>query len=391
MLYIITFAFFAFFSYREIFFYRTKKSDVADKAIYALCIAYLLILTSIRGGVAGDYVTYKEVFDVTDTSVFSIKDFPFEPLYSGLQWICKKAINNFQFFLLVIGTLVIVLELEYAKYFETDDNRLMTLKTGCGKPFSNRGSGRYFFTILLMLWGLYYANIVVIRSTIALMICLYSTKFIVSKRVLPFLMCVLIATGFHYSALCFLPAYWIFHYKSSLSTKLIIAFILSILLMAFMDEILLFTGRVLGRFFGKKLDEKIQSYLSQGFTFGVGENLASKGLILFGKAVLNMGALLFVGCLLWDKNKENSLYTGYLNLYICGCILYLATLSFSYAFARVSIFYNIFQIPLLMFLFEKREEKQKRLIWILFVAYLFARMTVNLIVNDSFNFITFFK
>lgn len=391
MLYIVTFAFFSILSYREMFGCKTKNSYSIDKILRAICIVFLLLLTTIRGGTNGDYITYKETFDSIDTSVFSIKNFAFEPLYSTLQWICKTIVNDFQFFLFIIGLLVIVLEVKYMKSFRVDCNGLTFIGKTTGIKVKQQDSNKYFFTLLLIFWGLYHANIFVIRSTIALMICLYSTKFIVSKRKLSFLFFVLIATGFHYSALCFLPAYWIYYFKSRLSVKLLIVFIASILLMIFLDDILLLIGKILGYVYGEKINNKITEYVTQGFTYGAGDSLASKGIILFSKAAINIGLLIFIGCRLWIKNRNNTLYVGCLNLYLFGCILYLATLSLSYAFARVSIYYNIFQIPLFLFCFEKHNRNQKKRIWALLIVYLFFRMTVNLITNGTFNFITFYQ
>ena len=386
MLYIITFVIFAILSYREIFMEKTQESRSIDKILTFFCAIYLLILTSIRGGEVGDYITYKEIFSRIDTSNFSTSTFAFEPLYSILQWVCKAVIDNFQVFLFVIGAIVILLEIKFAKSMYVSEQGLVI--AGGGRGYNgryNKIKQTYFFTIIFIFWGLYQANIFVIRSTIAVIICLFSTKFITARKIWKFLLCVLIATGFHYSALCFIPAYWIYHIRSKLSTKLIIVMVVSLFLLVLMKDILILIGQLLGG----RIRTKINSYLAGGFTIGVGENIASKGIILFLKAIVNIGFLIVVGSILWKDNKRNKSYEGIFNLYLFGCILYIATLSFSYAFARVSLYYNIFQVPLLLFSFEGRKKNEKQFIWLGIVLYIFARMIVNLATNQTFDFITF--
>lgn len=383
MIYIGTFIFFATLSFRELFWKRRRRSIRVDKILSFLLIVLLLIFTTIRAGTTGDYITYKEVFDGIDVSdFFASSNFSFEPLYSLLQLICKSLYNSFKFFIFVIGAIVILLEHKFAKNF-TVGTEPHSLNIN-GKNFipDYRPLGKYYFTIFFILWGLYYANIFVIRSTIALVICLYSTKHIRNGCLFKFFMCVVIASGFHYSALCFFPAYYIYRFKSTLGLKLVIVAVASAILVIFLKDILVVVGAVIGG----TVERKINAYISGGFLNGVGQELSESGYNLLIRAVANIGFLLVVGAMLWRRNKKYKVYNGVFNLYLFGCILYIATLSMSYAFARVSIFYNIYQIPLFMFLFENNRKLDKQVMWVMCVLYIFVRMIVNIISSQPFDF-----
>lgn len=380
MVFVSIFLALAWMSFIELFTTGNKRF----KSFFAFfMIATLLVLTTIRGGTRGDYVTYKEVYTyMTDTSFLLAKDnFMFEPLYSLLQWICKKLVDNFQFFLLTIGTLVISLEHMYAKKFRIPKSKGGSLEDDKEKNVGE--PGRYYFTIFFVLWGLYAANIFVIRSVIATMICMYSTQFIENKKFIKFLLCVAIATGFHYSALVFLPAYFIFRLRSRLSTKLFVFVLASAFLMVSIRPIAMAAANLLGGTVATKME-----YYLNATDFLFGTNM-SNGTALAVRAVLNIGVLLIVGIYFWRFNKNDEYYEGYFNLYIVGCILYIATLTIGYAFARLSIYYNIFQIPLLMYVFKSCSMKHNKVIcWIIFVSYIATRFIAN---NAASTFITYWQ
>ena len=357
-------------SFVELFGVEKKK---IRKIFAFFIIAVFLILTTIRGGMRGQDVTYKEHFGYTDTSyLFKTQNFLFEPFYSLLQWISKKLINNFQFFLFLIGLITIGIEHKYAKTFRMGNKKI--------------GGGGYYFTIFFVLWGLYQANIFVIRSTISLMICFYSINYIKNAKKTKFLLCVFLAAGFHYSALIFLPAYFIFWFRSRLFTKISIFIFGSIFLSFAIRPISLTAAHLLGG----NIERKIRGYLNAtGFMFSTGMNEESATIVLL-KALLNIGLILFIGIYFWRFNKKDIDYEGYLNLYIVGCILYVATLRIGIAFARLSIYYNIFQIPILLYAIRGNGKVNNNKIsyWMIFVLYIAARLLIN---NISFPFITYWQ
>lgn len=366
-IYMIVFLGLALMSFEELF--GTNKKKVFK--VFALSmILVLLVLTTIRGGTRGDYKTYKEVYTyMTDTSsLFKEGNFFYEPLYSLLQWVSKKIIDNFQFFLFVIGLIVVYLEHKYAKNFkisnQEDKERIVNVK-----------KGKYYFTIFFILWGLYLANIFVIRSTISLIICFYSVYYIRNRNMRKFLFCVMLATGFHYSALVFLPAYFVFWFRSSLFVKMNLFFVTLLLLTISIRPVALIVAQLLGGTIGIK----INTYMgTTDFMTGTGMSESNMPILLL-KALSNIGVLLIVGIYFWKFNKNDIYYEGCFNLYLVGCTLYVATLTVGYAFARLSIYYNIFQVPILIYAIRGNGKTNGNRIayWLFLVLYIATRFVVN--------------
>lgn len=371
----LVFLFLAILSFAELFLGKPKRL----KFFWNIpLIIILLVLTTIRGGMRGDYVSYKENYlYITNTSNLFVKEnFYFEPLYSLLQWVCRKITDNFQIFLLVLGIIVIYLETCFATYFSVK-----------GEDHSKKSNTkRFYFTVLFVMWGLYLAGIFVIRSTIALMICLYSARYIEEKKAKKFLLCVLLATGFHVSALVFLPAYFIFWRKTNLKTKINFLVFGSFILIISIRPLALIAGNI----FGGIIEYKIIQYLNAtDFLWGTGMD-AGSALPSLVKTLLNIGVLLIVGIYFWNFNKNCRFYEGYLNLYICGCVLYLATLTIGQAFARLSIYYNVFQVPILLYALEgnKKSNNNRKIYWLILVIYLLVRFLAN---NIGIPFITYWQ
>lgn len=383
LLFNIMFFGFVFLSFCELF---TNMRTQTKRALSIVIIFILLVLTTIRSGIAGDYETYKIAFEyMTNTSyIFAEGNFFYEPLYSLIQWLCKCIVPNFQFFLFVIGNIVIIAEYLYAKRFKP------VASSECVRTIDSNGNilvkDEYIFTIFLILWGLYYANIFAIRSSIALVICLYITKYIEEKKLGKFIVGILIAMGFHSSAAIFVFSYFIYRFKSKLRTKLVIVVSIGFVLAKYLRNLAFLAST----FLGSKVYDKINGYLNSESMMGVGTASSYNFYALVAKAVINMGFLLMIAIYLWNTYKNDSKYEGYLNLYLVGCVLYIATLTQGYAFARIAIYYNIFQIPIMIYLFTHKVVNRK-VYWLIMVSYLYVRFLINLLGSNVVPFITIFS
>lgn len=364
--YVVVFVFLMVLSFMELFAGIRRNT----RFFQGILLVTLLVLTTVRGGERADYVAYKEVYiyAVNTSSLFAKGNFLLEPLYCLLQWLCKSVVDNFQFFLFVIGSLVIFFEHRFAMSFsvgsrESDGKIRYSLE------------GQYYFTIFFILWGVCLANVYVIRSTIALVICLYSLQFIWKKKFGKFVLCVIIAVGFHYSALVFFPAYFIFWCKAKLITKVNIFILGSVLFSIMIRPVALIVSRI----FGGVVGGKIQNYL------GATDLMASTGMegssvaLTLIKILLNIGLILVIGIYSWKFNKKDRYYGGYMNLYITGSILRIAALTVGYAFARLSIYYNIFQVPILVYAIKGngKDNSNRKIYWLVLVLYLMVRFTID--------------
>ena len=149
----------------------------------------MAVTFGLRYGVGVDYFTYEELY--TSQRLHSIFDgssneFLFGGIYYfcyklGLPYACVQTILNFIFFYF------------FYKVFETK------------KELFPWAISFFFLTGLLFL----YLNIQ--RQGIALSILIYSVQYIEKRKLGKFLFWILMAVGFHLSALLFLPMYYLWH------------------------------------------------------------------------------------------------------------------------------------------------------------------------------------
>lgn len=66
-------------------------------------------------------------------------------------------------------------------------------------------------TILFVLWALKQVNIFIVRSTIAVAICAYSFRYIEERKLCKFVVCLLVALGFHIMAIVWFPSCFLFN------------------------------------------------------------------------------------------------------------------------------------------------------------------------------------
>ncbi len=346
---------------------KGKKTTVVFQAVLATT---LFLLAVARGGPYGDYFVYKEVFEVYTVpgELFLKQNFVFEPLYSLLQWLCKNICDNFIFFEAVLALAVILSEHIYAA------SKLVYEAEKGGTA----NKGQFYFTAMYFLWGLYKCNILFIRSSIALVICMNTVKYIQKKDFKYFVCLILLASGFHYSALIFLPAYFIYHWHTKVSTKMVVFLASTVGLSAVFATAVRFVAQVIGGDFGNKLSKYFEV---DGLGYGIFATGSSSLLSFLLRIVLNIGVLVLAGLYLQKIHKQDPFLEGYFNLYLVGSVLYIASLfSVGYAFARISIYYNAMQIPMLVSFFQKGKvgNYRNRLIyWIIISCYLFARFYIN--------------
>lgn len=96
--------------------------------------------------------------------------------------------------------------------------------------------------IVFIAFGYYFGSLHILRQYLALSIVLFSYDFILKRRLLPFILLVLLAFSFHSSAIAFLPTYFICRLRLK-KTTLFIAFCSSVTL-AFIGGYALFNSLI---------------------------------------------------------------------------------------------------------------------------------------------------
>ena len=364
LLFLIVFYFFAVLSLCEEF---AKVNKGFLKITLFITMIILVVLTSIRGGETADYEHYRVHFDyiISTEKVFVSSNFVYEPLWCILIWCVKKIWNNYQFFVFVIGFISMFLQYKAAKILSDLSDNCQT--NNCKKTKT------HLFTFFLISWGLYNCNIFVIRNTIAILLCLCSIKYIQEKKPVRFVVFVLLATGFHYSALCFILAYWLYHYKGQLSKKMLWLIFGTIAGCALIKPML----SVISRLGLGSISTKLGAYLESAGNYLAGTGFSqTSAMFSIAKTLINIAVVVVMGVYIYRYYKDNEKYKGYLNLYLFGCIVYVASMTIGRAFARISIYFNYFQIPMALFFVSKK--KNRWISWSICVLYVLLRMIINL-------------
>ncbi|MBO6243552.1 MAG: EpsG family protein [Clostridia bacterium] len=172
--------------------YRKKYKNVFLSIFFIIFI----ILSTIYYGPGGDLYKYEWYFGVVEFEHLIDPIEPFENGYILLNALLR--IFTSEYWVLRLVQALIVIGLWKAILLNRKDNFL---------------EGREFIA-LLCLWALKQGNILIVRSSIAVVICIYGVKYIQSKEFKKFLMCMLIAFQFHSMVIIFLPAYWLYHKRN---------------------------------------------------------------------------------------------------------------------------------------------------------------------------------
>ncbi len=158
----------------------------------------LLLISAIRYGVGSDYFQYERLYSLIGTTSTS----RYEPLFTAINRYLYKSGIPFQFFIILTSVMFVFLVV-IAIY---------------------RNSPNVAFSIFLLFsMCFFFQSLNIVRQMVGCAICLYSIKYIQENKLIKFLICIAIACGFHFSAVIFLPVYFI--YKIHIDLKKTIPFL----------------------------------------------------------------------------------------------------------------------------------------------------------------------
>lgn len=360
MIYYIIFGVLCLFSFAELFCNISCQTKKIIIFLFSLCVIFL---STIYWGKMGDYVVYKYHFESIANGSVSV--YHYESLYEMLNYIVAFFAKKYWVLRLVLSTFV-----------TTIWYRIL---------FSNIAQkGKYAITIVFIMWALTFYNLFIIRSTIAVSICTYSIKYIETKNFKKFLICLLLAIGFHTMSWIWVISYWIYNKVSLRKVYYIILGLMSVFSSSIIKLIVWISS-----YFGTYIHNKITTYIAYGKDFTM-ENYGYTFIVV--KAVVNIAFLLVIFELIsYFKRKKQPDYSDnseqLINLYMVGSILYIATLSCSVALARAALLFTDVQYFLLPQVFDLvKSAKNRVLIFIVFSVYLLLRLYITI---ESASYIPF--
>lgn len=283
-----------------------RKTKFSQKLFLFIVTVQMVAINGLRHvSVGNDTLRYERSFFSTQQidSFTKLKAIDYEFGYQMAQKIVSLFTESFNVWLFIVAFFVYIL---------------------LGK-FIFRYSKSFFFSYLLFIgMGFFDFSLSGIKQTIAIIIILYSYKYILSRNFVKFLTMILFASLFHLSAVVFLPMYFLSKIKwkryniASYAGAYIVFFI-------FRMQI----GKVLTLLYYDESARIFDKYSSSG-TIG--------GLAIFLLLILLMGIIVY------SPRKYNERENVVLSNIMVVSFFIQSLSSFSYLFTRLNMFYLIFII-----------------------------------------------
>ena len=163
----------------------------------------LIIIASIRYGIGSDYFNYEKFFNLINNGYDR-----FELLFTWMNRGIHFLGLNFQAFIVITSiafTLLVILSI-----YHDSPNVAYSI-------------------FLLFAMGFFFQSLNIIRQMLACAICLYSIKYVEEKKPIRFIICIVLAIGFHSASIIFAPVYLFFNIKIDL--KKVISILIAVFLL----------------------------------------------------------------------------------------------------------------------------------------------------------------
>lgn len=343
MFYLFLFLLFCLISFVEIF-----NNSKYSKELYLFTVLILLFISGLRYETGGDWQSYTEIFSIIE---------PFDELVNGkgstfvnhniefgfrlLISLAKMIVDDCQFFFFMISSISIFLLYKSLAYYT---------------PYPQLSLILYFSILFFML------DMVAIRQGVAVMIFLFSLRFVHKKDFKRYFIAIIIASSFHLTSLLLLPLY-LFLNKRFNSITIISFFIISCLIMIlnirWLHSILTF---ILPLFLGP-IALKMQVYsadVGRGVSVGFFINMLLFILYYFNRV----------------KLRKNPYFDLFFNLFLLYVFIYSALFELFEVSNRFRLYFSISQIvllPMLVFTYKKSLNKLLVFMFVVFFSFFSGR------------------
>lgn len=308
---------------------------VVKKRSYNIVVLILIVVAGGRYCSGADYESYKQIFESLDTyNLIGL----IEPFFGFLMLICKLLIYDYNFFLVIIAVVSILLKV----------------------TFINKYSPYSFYSLCVYFAGLYLVqDMGQIRQGLAIGICWFAFIELANEKKMQYASLILLATFIHFSAfICFI-LYFLRNFSLTVH-RCLAAFILCIACSSVVGNLL--ANLDVGNSF---LQYKFNSYIDND---------------VYGNAIgLNWGIFLHIFILLafihfYDKIRlHKNIKRVLVNAYFIGNCIYFLCMKNEILAGRLSLYFfsiEIMLIPMLLnCMFSKRSKKYALLMYSFILLY----------------------
>lgn len=224
-----------------------------------------------------------------------------------------------------------------------------------------RNSDNLFLSVFILLFcGFFIESLNIIRQYIAISIFFYSIRYIIDKDLVKYLICIALATCFHYSAILLILAYFLLNINVG---KLWFPILCVAYLLPFVLPIQAVFGLIPG----------YDVYFSSGGNTDANES-AELGIGFLSKLLIGFACLTYYDRIIYKSEDAK--------LFLNGFFIYLFLLSFFRDFmvmVRLGYYFNIFLVLLIPKFFQIFDNRARFILWALFILYGFALLAINLL------------
>ena len=313
-----------------------------NKIFVFLVMATLVIVSGLRVNIGDTYVYIAsyEKNDLTWELVSSGEDIGFGILQMILQSFSKDPQFMIFTMALITNVLIVLVFYNYSRIFELS-------------------------TYIYITGGTYLVSMNGIRQVLAASICFIAIKYLLNRNFFKYALLIALASTIHFSALIMLPVYFLVYFKAwSKYTFLMIG----------ASAAIVFSFETFTSILFSALEDTQYSEYS-AFDEG-GANIIR---------VVVSAAPLFLAYIGKDKLRKAFPKIDYIvNMSILG-FLFMIISTQSWIFARVSIYFNLYQLILVSWILESFTKKDQKFLYyciiFLYLAYYYYEMVISLNIN----------
>ncbi|MDM3413784.1 EpsG family protein [Citrobacter sp. Cb018] len=327
------------------------RCNLAYRKCIGIAISIMIIfLAGIRWRTGTDWDPYLYIFS-NGSSFNSFMSQGYETIFLLMNFIVKSLYDSYTFYLFVIA--FIVVWCKYSTFFKISD---------------------YPLVCILASLSFYSMDLFTVRQGIAIAITIFSMRYIIpgNESKSKFLLTVAVASGFHITALIFIPAYFIFRMKTSVGRVILFTCIAAAISIAFSAaDILSISTNYLPHFVGEKINRYLSLQDADAFSEIPSETRRALG---YAKRII------FVIAFAWATNgitneRAKGILRGMFNLFAFSSIMYMLLDSVHPVFSRLAMYYSAAEVFLICsFLYRFKKDAGILIVYFVIIVYLLSRL-----------------
>lgn len=356
---IVHFLLFAIISVIAIFGLQSKQSN--KKTILSLIIIFsvLLFFAGFRAtSVGNDTKEYKRIFDIVSNEKSisdAIKSTRYEPGYIAYNFLVSRITDNFQYILIINSAIYIFASIWFIKKYS-----LSTPKT----------------IMLYFTFGLYYLIMNIERQCIAISFFLFAIPFLENKRILPYILLILLASTFHSTSIILLILIFVPKVDFEKKTNILKWIVISLISVVLIN-------------YGINWIANISPYIGHYLT----NSIYSKGNIRIASILMFVLRIIFISLII-ILNKGKIIKTIQTNnrkqmildkILVLDCIISLAAIGFN-MYDRIEKFFCLGYIISIVNYIATMKSKTNRLVaYTLILLLSFSYLTISFIYRSEWS------